>query len=113
MSPRNLTPKQQREIELIRESEYFDADYYLQQNPKLAESGNDPATHYYLRGPRTRKNPSPRFSTKNYLDRYSDVRQRGDNPLVHFLLIGQAEGRSPDPLGEETALIEESGLFDE
>jgi hypothetical protein len=113
MSSQNLTPEQQRDIELIRASEYFDAEYYLAENPRMAESGKDPARHYYLRGAKTGKDPSPAFSTKSYLERYPDVRRAGANPLVHFLKIGRSEGRSPNPLGDDIALVEESGLFDE
>ena len=36
--------------DLLRESDLFDEEFYLQQLPKLREQGKDPVTHYLKRG---------------------------------------------------------------
>lgn len=80
---------------LVRDSEFFDGDWYLECNPDVAASGADPVRHYLESGAAEGRDPSPAFSTRGYLERYPDVAESDANPLVHFLSFGQAEGRLP------------------
>lgn len=84
-------------ISRIRESVFFDADWYLAQNPDVAASRVDPLTHYLLNGASEGRDPSAQFSTTYYLSANPDVAEDGANPLVHYVTVGQAEGRPPHP----------------
>ncbi len=97
----------------------FDADWYLQTYPDVAQAGLNPLRHYLEHGAAEGRDPSPLFSTRWYLQTYPDVAQAGLNPLRHYLDHGAAEGRLPRPpaparrgpsqeaLAAATALIEE------
>ena len=82
-----------RDIETIRASEWFDAEWYLRKYPEVRRSGGDPAAHYAAFGKDGRFDPGPWFSSAEYLRLNDDVRISGDNPLVHFERCGRAEGR--------------------
>jgi len=84
-------------IEIVN-SPYFDAEFYLDQNPDVRASGADPATHYLIHGGAEGRDPSPRFDPHFYFESYPDVRTSGANPLVHYLRYGRAEGRLIRPL---------------
>ncbi len=85
-------------IELIRNSEYFDKDWYLQQNPDLLKVKIDPAEHYFLFGFKEGRDPGPLFDNYWYLTQNPDVADSGINPLIHFILEGQKEGRTPNSI---------------
>ena len=80
-------------IELIRGSEFFDAEWYLKNNPDVEASGMDPARHYALHGHVGNRNPSPYFVTEEYYALHNDVRASKMNPLLHFEKYGRREGR--------------------
>ncbi len=82
------------ERKLVRESGFFDADYYLEANPDVAASGAEPLEHFLSQGWREGRDPGERFSVNAYIDRYPDVGHAGLNPLVHYLSFGLREGRS-------------------
>lgn len=90
---KNEKKKWQQQLELIRRSDYFDASYYLQQNPDVASAGLDAAEHFLKYGGFEGRKPSERFDPEFYLDTYPDVAESGLNPLLHFLRYGQAEQR--------------------
>lgn len=77
-------------IELIRNSKYFDKEYYLKENPKIK---GDPCRHYYYYGWKEGKSPSFDFSNNFYLKNYKDVEDAGINPLLHYLKFGKSENR--------------------
>lgn len=81
----------------LLQSGLFDSDYYLKQNPDVAQAGADPAEHYLLSGAATR-NPHPLFDSRWYLNQNPDVAAASLNPLLHYLEAGWKEGRSPHPL---------------
>jgi len=110
---RKIHRREISDADLLRESELFDEEFYLEQNPQLRERGKDPVTHYLERGGFNGKDPSPEFSSRSYLQRNPEVAAARINPLVHYLRIGRAEGRSMNPLADDVALIVESGLFDD
>ncbi|HUO22888.1 MAG TPA: FkbM family methyltransferase [Caulobacteraceae bacterium] len=80
----------------IAASALFDAQWYLQAYPDVAEAGMDPALHYLLRGGIDARSPGPLFDAPRYLAANPDVAAAGHNPLLHFLRHGIFEGR---PLG--------------
>lgn len=81
----------------------FDAQYYLRNNPDVAEAGADAFTHYLHQGWREGRDPNSNFSTLWYLEREADVRESGQNPFVHFVLHGRAEGRLGKPHTDDVA----------
>lgn len=81
------------DIELIRTSEYFDANWYAAEYKDVSIVGMDPVEHFLWLGGRLKRNPSPKFCTTSYLTAYADVERDGLNPLVHYLRIGQSENR--------------------
>ena len=104
------------QIELIRSSDLFDAKWYLEQNPDVAESNLDPAEHYFHFGALDGRDPGPNFDTAFYIRTYSDVVESENNPLVHYIKYGKEEGRrinKGSPPKEQIDLIKQSGLFDE
>lgn len=80
-------------VKLIKNSELFDAAWYVARNPDVASQYPDPAEHYVRHGGAEGRAPSPQFDAKTYLKKYPDVAEAGQNPLVHYLLHGKAEGR--------------------
>lgn len=109
---RKILRREISDADLLRESELFDEEFYLQHNPKLRALGKDPVEHYLTRGGFNGKDPSAAFSSRAYLQRNAEVAAAKINPLVHYLRIGRSEGRSMNPLADDVALITESGLFD-
>lgn len=71
-----------KNIERIRNSEYFDADYYLNTYADIKKSGSDPAEHYYLYGADEFRNPSELFNTEKFVLRFG---KKGVNPLITCL----------------------------
>jgi hypothetical protein len=82
-------------LDLIRTSEYFNSEWYLNSYLKEAVDLVDPLTHYIETGASLGFDPSPKFNTKGYIKAYNDVARAGINPLVHFIKSGFKEGRSP------------------
>jgi len=92
--------KLEQSAALIRESELFDAAWYLSEYPDVAKAGIDPAMHYLTHGAFEGRNPSRKFDSRAYLRAYSDVRDAGANPLLHYLRYGRSEGRSATPVAD-------------
>jgi len=86
----------QRLCSIIEQSGMFDATWYKNTYPDVAQSSLNPIEHYLRHGAREGRNPSPRFNTQNYLHRYPDVANETPpiNPLLHYVLHGKKEGRS-------------------
>ena len=86
-----------RQVALIENSRYFDANWYLAQYPDVASDAKmsaDPARHYLLMGGFEGRNPGPDFDSAYYLATHVDVAQSNINPLIHFLKFGEKEQRS-------------------
>lgn len=86
------------QVELIEQSRYFDAAWYLVEYPDVLAADCSPAEHYLRHGAAEGRDPGPDFSTDYYLRNATDVAERGMNPLVHFVLYGKSEGRLPSAL---------------
>ena len=72
-----MSDKTKTDADLLRESELFDADFYLRKNPEVRKSGIDPVLHYLRQGARDGRDPSKAFSTNAYLRRNEDVAASG------------------------------------
>ena len=73
----------------------FDRQFYLQQNPDVAESGMDPYEHYINFGREEGRAPtrSDVVDQQQYLRDNPDVAESGMDPQVHYNLFGRDEGR--------------------
>ena len=69
-----------RELRTIRNSAYFDEEYYLKENAEVRLAGLDASLHYLLCGAKEGRDPGPFFSTSGYLARFPDVASAGVNP---------------------------------
>lgn len=74
-----------------------DAQFYLEANPDVADSGMDPHYHFMLHGAAENRWPSECFDTSFYRSRFMPPAHAEINPLVHFLLHGRKERISPSP----------------
>ncbi len=83
------------DIEAIRTSGLFDADWYLRTYPDVKALGMDPIEHYLWLGARLGRDPSEIFNSRRYLDLNEDVAAAGIDPLLHYVKFGLKEGRFP------------------
>ncbi|GGC99752.1 hypothetical protein GCM10011382_32830 [Vreelandella lutescens] len=84
-----------KQLAMIKESGFFDAQWYCEQYPDVKTAGIEPAEHYLKFGAIEGRNPSDKFDTYFYLCEYPDVAISGQNPLLHYLRYGQHEERFP------------------
>lgn len=76
------------QIDLLKESIYFDAAYYLDSNPDVKESGLDPIEHYCMFGWKEKRNPSEIFNTREYTNRIKETIGEAEvNPLYFYHLL--------------------------
>jgi glycosyltransferase involved in cell wall biosynthesis len=96
------------DLQLLRNSEYFDAAYYLRVNPDIKTAGIDPVEHYLNHGWKERRSAGYEFDAHFYLSCYHDIKDNGMCPLLHFLKYGKNEGRLPKPfvINEEVCVKE-------
>lgn len=87
-----------RDVDLLRQSLYFDADWYKEEYLDLREQPIDAVRHYLDKGSAEGRNPSPYFDTNYYLSSYPDVATARENPLAHYIRHGAEELRNPIPL---------------
>lgn len=75
----------------------FDSNWYLRNNPDIAESGINPLLHYWQFGAKEGRNPNEYFDAQWYLEKNLDVRISSMDPLEHYWRFGGHEGRNPSP----------------
>lgn len=85
------------QLNILNQSDLFEAQWYLETYPDVAAAGMDAIDHFLKYGARMGRDPGPGFSTRFYLKQNPDVVAGDLNPLVHYLTFGQAEGRKPQP----------------
>jgi len=96
---------------LIRNSGYFNADYYLRMNPDVKEAGFDPAAHYLYYGWKEGRSSGYEFDTNFYINNYPDIKHAKICPLLHYLKFGKGEGRLPKPfLINEPEYVKEADI---
>ena len=100
-------PNAVAQIDAIRASGLFDADYYLATYPDIQPPPKDPIRHYCERGWREGRNPSDKFDTQGYLDAYADIKDADMNPLWHYVTAGRYEGRAGGTLKMYGSMQEE------
>jgi len=88
---KGLTPDLEQDIRLL-----FNKEYYLQENPDVAEVGADPLGHYINHGMKEERQPSPLFSPSFYQEQVPGLPEPS---VLHFLAKGGSEGLNPIPLG--------------
>jgi glycosyltransferase involved in cell wall biosynthesis/GT2 family glycosyltransferase len=71
----------------------FDAGFYRDRYPDMANGLIDPLEHYAFVGWKEGRDPCDWFPTGRYLANHADVARKGENPLLHYVLHGQREGR--------------------
>ncbi len=80
-------------LKIIRNSRYFDAEWYSHYYYDVLERGVDPAEDFCRYGARGVRNPGPEFCANEYLLLHPDVAAAGMNPLLHYELHGCRERR--------------------
>jgi len=92
-------PQEGAPLAMIRpEVAVFATDWYLSQNPDVAEAGMNPLEHYIRHGAWEGRDPHPLFDSDWYLSQNPGVAGTGMNPLEHYLKHGAGAGRDPHPL---------------
>lgn len=86
--------RERLEYNAIKNSPWFNAEWYLDTYQDVARAGADPVEHYYIFGWKEGRNPGPDFSTADYLREYPDVKAANVCPLSYYELEGRREGRS-------------------
>lgn len=74
--------KSKRMAKRLRNSGYFDYEWYLQQNPDVAEADIDAAQHFIEYGYAEGRTPSPRFDSPFPIDTHPD--EDLDAPIPHY-----------------------------
>ncbi|MBR0681573.1 hypothetical protein GXW74_13840 [Roseomonas eburnea] len=101
--------RRRRDFAVLRDSGFFDAEWYSARHPEIASSGLHPLAHFLRFGIRTQDEVSPRFDGAWYLAQNPDLRDSAEHPLLHYLRYGRAEGRAirPHAPPEDAAVAEE------
>lgn len=73
--------------------EAFDAAFYLDRYPDVAEAGVDAFWHFMNLGWSEGRDPAPWFIMDVYLSVNPDIRSAGVNPFEHYVITGRSEGR--------------------
>ena len=81
----------------VAESGLFDADWYRNKYPDVANGSADPLWHFVEIGSAEGRSPGPGFDADWYLRTNPDVRAAGVQPLFHYLAHGRVEGRAALP----------------
>lgn len=78
-------------------SALFDTNYYLENNPDVAQEGKNPLVHFCESGWKELRNPSRGFDVWWYWSNHLDPAVEGPNPLGHYQSIGKSLGFPPRP----------------
>lgn len=73
----------------------FDADFYLQNNPDVAEMDVDPWTHFRQQGWKEDRDPNPIFDVSWYIAQNPESVENGGDPMTHYLDEGIFNGANP------------------
>ena len=77
-------------------AELFDASFYLETNPDVAESGIDPLLHFAKHGIEEGRAPSPYFDTVWYSNTYKGTIGNEVSAILHYLRKGSSLNQSPN-----------------
>jgi hypothetical protein len=84
---RELIRKRLRDYMTLLASPLFDADFYLQTYPDVAETGILPALHYLLLGSNEGRRPSAIVNPAEVLDWFPELKARGGNLVLGLIDI--------------------------
>jgi hypothetical protein len=85
----------------------FDAEWYLRENPDVAQANRDPLVHYLRRGASEGRAPHALFDPKFYLTTYPEAAiGGGGNALQHYLTQGWKKGYKPNPKFDPSFYLE-------
>ena len=73
------------EVDKIRSSGLFDAQWYVARYPDVKVLKMDPVEHYLIYGAALGRNPSPSFDAAKYAAAHEEILDQGVNPLLHHL----------------------------
>lgn len=93
----NWLRRLEAECRELAASGLFDRRYYLDNNPEVKRSGQDPLFHFCQHGWQTLRNPSPDFDVWWYWCRHLDPAHAMVNPLLHYARVGKAAGLDTRP----------------
>jgi hypothetical protein len=86
-------PVRTSQYNLIRNSAFFDQNYYLGSNPDVKAAKFDAAVHYLQFGGQQGRDPGPQFSEAGYRVLSPDVAASSLSALEHYESHGRNEGR--------------------
>jgi glycosyltransferase involved in cell wall biosynthesis len=75
----------------------FDASFYLNTYPDVAEAGVDPLLHYLTWGWREKRTPHPLFDVAFYISQL-EATENPTDLFLHYLTEGWQRGLSPHPI---------------
>lgn len=81
----------------ILASDLFDASWYVEQYPDVAEYRHSPLEHFLRYGAAEARNPNPFFDTAWYLAAYPEAVASERNPLAYYALFGIAQRHAASP----------------
>ena len=90
------------DFSLIRDSLFFDKEWYAATYPDVAAGNVKAARHYLAHGGVEGRDPGPFFSSRGYLVNHPDVAAAGINPLLHY----ETFGWRADPVASRAELSE-------
>lgn len=74
-----------KNIQKVRESKYFDEEYYLSTNADVKAAGVDAATHFHLHGWKEGRNPSSYLNVKAILKEYPQILKKSQDPILYII----------------------------
>ncbi|WP_150295297.1 glycosyltransferase [Sphingobium estronivorans] len=112
-------------VDIVKNSELFDDEWYNEKYPDAYFSNMDAAEHYFRVGWKLGRDPSPNFNTKEFIAQNKSLFQQGVCPVVAFESSkggsvkaaakggGKRGGSSGSPgKRSEITVVEQSPLFD-
>ena len=99
--------------QLIADSKFFDAAWYLLQNPDVAASQIAPIDHYFTCGEKEGRNPGPDFDVAWYTKKYPEFAATKVGALEHYLRHGHLENKSSTLAEYRTKLENDPRMFEE
>jgi len=98
------------EIQLISDSDLFDAVWYSKKYPDVGLVGLDPLEHFVRIGIHAGREPGPLFDSKHYCRQLAqfDAGRNAGIPLCDYLEQGWREGINPNPFFDVSFYLEQS-----
>lgn len=88
-----------RDIDLVRNSTLFDAEWYGAMYVNAVEKVSDTASYFVAKGAYQLHNPGPGFNSLDYHIAHPDVTAAGIPAFLHYLRNGNAERRAISSVG--------------